>query len=102
MGREREGRTAPEVVWEAENGKRGSRSPSRELSARNLGEAAESRKPRLPRNQPLDAAFTRSSCVTLARSLFSLRHGCLICQMGMEGPAQSALQSRECVNVHIL
>lgn len=30
--------------------------------------------------------------MTLARSLFSLSHGCLICQVGMEGPIQSVLQ----------
>lgn len=57
-----------------------------------LGEVAESRKPWLFRNRPLGAAFASSSCVTLARSLFSLSHGCLICQVGMEGPAQSVLQ----------
>lgn len=29
--------------------------------------------------------------MTLARLLFSLSRGCLICQVGMEGPAQSVL-----------
>lgn len=30
--------------------------------------------------------------MTLARSLFSLSHGCLICQVGLEGPPQSVSQ----------
>lgn len=38
------------------------------------------------------AAFDRSSGVTLARSLFSLSHSCLICQVGMKELAQSVLQ----------
>lgn len=61
-------------------------------SAPNFGEAAEIWKPWLFRGQLLGAALARRSCVTLARSLFSLSRGCLICQVGLEGPAQSVLQ----------
>lgn len=61
-------------------------------SAPALGEAAGSRKPWVLRGQPLGAALARRSCVTLAGSLFSLSRGCLICQVGLEGPAQSVLQ----------
>lgn len=85
------GATAQEVAWEAGDRVRGRRGPRGELSPQ-LREAAEIWKPWLFRGQLLRAALARQSCVTLARSLFSLSRGCLICQVGLEGPAQSVLQ----------
>lgn len=95
-------RTAQEVDGEVRSGKR-DRSPLAESRASKPDEAAEIREPPHPGNRQFHATLARRSGVTLARSLFSLSCGSLICQVGLEGPPPSGPSCRgECGCEHPL
>lgn len=91
MGRASTGQDSPGSGLEKPGVERGTEVLA-ESGVSNPGEAAESRQSGPLRKRRFCAASARRRCVTLARSLFSLSHGCLICQVGWEEPPQSVLR----------
>lgn len=79
-----QGRTAGGVETKREGAVRKVRAGS---SAPNFNEAANGKtlRPSGTRS-PSGVVLAKMSCVTLARSPFSLSHSCLVCQVGMRGP----------------